>query len=300
MPIYRTLVDLISEKSLTDHCIVLDIDNTLLFSSEDNSWIKKLNVFRNPKLIGIRNRVYISEMVDVVTPIGKGEVTKMSGILRNDAREFMAFCFHYFKVVTIWSAEKKKYVHEMAKILCQDLNYQPHLIFSYYQCLMEKVKVGDVLYEELYKPLSIMYNVPTLEGLMRDKNTFVLDDRESTFGKNKGNGILIPVFAPDFTISGLTKNDNALRQLMHWFSTEEVRKSRDVTKLDKSEIFKLKITEPVESVLIEETIQPTNIDLVNLIEYHNPEVIEILNDKNYNIRRSTQKNGYLGMKFLSN
>jgi hypothetical protein len=307
MPIYQTLVELISEHSLTDKCISLDIDNTLLYSNDDTqiiedggqTWIAKLNVYHNTKLIGIRNRVYQVKMVDVVTPQGAGEATYMSGILRPDAREFMAFCFSYFRIVNFWSAGKRKYVHEMVKILCADLPHQPNLIFSWDQC---KLVNGDV-----EKPLELMFKIPGLENLMSLNNTYALDDRKSTADPNPDNLIQIPEFIPDFTIAGLTKNDNALRQLMHWLTIPEVMHCKDIRTLEKqyeinntikSNIFTKPITETVEPVFIR-VIENVDLDTIPLLDLKNTPIAELLNDKNYNIKRSTQKNGYLGYKFLN-
>jgi len=314
MPLYQTLLELISENSLTDKCISLDIDNTLLYSNEDtknietkkSTWVEKLNLYRNPKLIGIRNRVYISQMVDVMSPQGSGEVTYMTGILRHDAKEFMAFCFNYFKIVNIWSAGKKKYVHEMVKLLCSDLPHQPNLIFSWDQC---DTSTGDV-----EKPLVSMFKIPGLETLMSHKNTYALDDRESTSNPNPDNLILIPEFAPEFTVTGLTKVDNALRQLMHWFMLPEVINCKDIRTLKKKDvvdnknlqnpqvlknnkIFKLPLTDIVDPVLLEE-LDTIKLDQVPLLDLKNAPFMEYLNDKNYNSsKKSTHRNGYFAYKF---
>ena len=73
---------------------------------------------------------------------------------------------------------------------------------------------------------------------MNASNTFVIDDRQSTFAKvNPNNGILIPGYAPPDTIDGIKTDDPTLRQLMMWFSRDDVKNSKDVRLLDKSRIF---------------------------------------------------------------
>ncbi len=314
MPIYQTLLEFISEKSLTDKCISLDIDNTLLYSNDDTknmeekkpTWVSKLNLYQNPKLLGIRNRVYITKIVDVMSAQGAGEVTYMTGILRNDAKEFMAFCFNYFRIVNFWSAGKKKYVHEMIKILCADLPHQPNLIFSWDQC--------DITTGDIEKPLTAMFKIPGLENLMSPKNTYSLDDRESTGIPNPDNLILIPEFAPEFTIAGLTKYDNALRQLMHWFMKLEVKNTKDIRTLKKRDmveladlrksevlksnnIFKLPLTEQIDPILFED-VTNINLDQVPLLDLNNMPIMTYLKDKNYNTdKKTTTKNSYFLYKF---
>lgn len=298
MPIYKTLAHLISENALTDKCISLDIDNTLLYSSDETknvvenkqTWVQRLNVYRNPKLLGIRNRVYHVRIIDVLTPHGAGELSEMSGILRDDVREFMAFCFHYFRIVNIWSAGKKKYVHEMVKILCADLPQQPNLIFSWDQC---KITGTD-----LHKPLEFMFLIPGLENLMSHSNTFALDDRKSTADPNPENLILIPEYAPDFTVASLTKTDNALRQVMHWLMRPEVMNCTDIRTLDKTGIFEKKLSEVIEPVLMPE-IETENLDHVPLLDLSNTANYKMLSHKEYNTKRSMKGNSYLSYKFLN-
>jgi hypothetical protein len=253
--------------------------------------MEKLNLYRNPKLLSIRDRVYVSEMVDVVTPIGKGEISVMSGILRPDAKEFMAFCFSYFRVVCMYSAGKRVYVQKMTDILTSHLPNKPNLIFSYYQCDRSD---GDIV-----KPLKFICETPGLENLVKPENILALDDRESTFNCNPENGILIPLFEPQFTVSGLTRHDNALRQLMNWLLLPEVMNSDDIRTLDKSNIFKLPITQPLEPILIKEIKEPIKIELVELLELDDPEMMEMLNDKNYNTKKITYRDDYFGYKFLN-
>ena len=291
MPIYETIVDLIPEKSITNKGIVLDIDNTLLYATDGTQWMEKLNVYRNPKLIGIRDRVFTSNMVDVVTPTGKGELVTMSGILRPDVKEFIAFCFAYFRVVCIWSAGKEKYVHKMTDILTSHIPNKPNLIFSYYQCDRSN---GDIV-----KPLNFIYETPGMDEFLSPENTLVLDDRESTFSRNPENGIMIPLFEPQFTVAGLTRHDNALRQLMNWLLLPEVINCEDVRTLDKSSIFNLEITKPLEAILLKEIREPINIEMVKLLEIDDPEIMEIMNNKNYNTKKITHRDDYFGYKFLN-
>ena len=84
---------------------------------------------------------------------------------------------------------------------------------------------------------------------MNEKNTFVLDDRSETFSLNKRNGIQIPEFESDMSVEDICNHpDDELLKLMTWLSTDEVKQSKDVRKLNKNDIFNKSATECLESM----------------------------------------------------
>src|SRR5665647_1412809 len=99
MSLYYTEEDQIPEFSLTDKCIELDIDESLLHSWESIEFFERLKIFSNAKALPIRNKVYALELEDVVTEEGSGVITELVGILRPHLREFIIFCFSYFRLV---------------------------------------------------------------------------------------------------------------------------------------------------------------------------------------------------------
>jgi len=246
MSLYHVSTDDIPENPLTDKCIVLDLDETLVHSYEEADFFENLKIFSNPKALHLRNRVYGMILEDVVTEPGSGVETELVGILRPHAREFLIFCLSYFRIVCIWSAGKRLYVEEIVRILFGGLP-QPNLIFAWDECEKGKGRIE--------KPLSKMFIIEGLENIMRADNTFVIDDRKDTFMEvNLNNGIVIPPYTPESSLKGFAVNDNSLIQLMNWFSKPEVIYSKDVRTLDKTNIFKLPLTKELDTKPIDFTM----------------------------------------------
>ena len=75
-------------------------------------------------------------------------------------------------------------------------------------------------------------------GLLNEKNTFHIDDRDDTYSSNPDNGVLIPEFYCDMEVKSIANHkDNNLLKLIAWFSLPEVKKSKDIRNLDKTKIF---------------------------------------------------------------
>ena len=228
--IYKTAIDKIPFKSLTNKCIVLDLDETLVHSYENVSELNSLNIMRDSKLLDLRGRAYELSMDDVVYKKGQGIKTEMWGITRPHVKDFLIFCFSYFKVVAVWSAGKKKYVEAIVDYLFRDIK-RPHVIYSRDDC----EKTTDNI---LIKPIEKMIKQESLTKYMSLENTFIIDDRTTVFETpNPYNGIQIPAYAPDSNIRSLRTDDISLKQLMTWLLRPEVVNALDVRDLDKSGIF---------------------------------------------------------------
>lgn len=228
---YKTNFSQIPFKSQTEKCIVLDLDETLVHTSDDFKVLKRLGIYERPEFLDLRKRVYTLSLDDVVSKNGQGVRNNLWGITRPHYKEFLIACFSYFKIVAVWSAGQRKYVDAIVDYLFKDLP-RPHVVYSYNECAQ-----GEDRY--LIKPLKNMINqVPGLSKYMSLKNTFVIDDRDYTFSDNPNNGILIPGYQPRFVPDTMRSDDIALAQLMKWFRKPEVMKSKDVRLLDKSQIFK--------------------------------------------------------------
>lgn len=210
--------------------IVLDIDATLVHTHGDMDDFKMLKIYGSDEQLEMRRKLYNMRLIDVSDVPGEGEITDLAGIYRPYLKQFLEFCFDYFDGIVIWSAGKRKYVHKMCEYMFP-LKKQPLLIFTYDDC------EGD---EDDYivKPLEKLYRHPKLKGKLNETNTFVLDDREETYSFNKRNGILIPEFESDMSVEDICNHpDGELLKLMTWLNTQEVKNSKDIRKLNKTNIF---------------------------------------------------------------
>ena len=227
--IYHTEADDIAPVSLTNKCIVLDLDQTLIATQDDLESLKKLGIMKDPKLLNLRRRVYHFSIEDLEKP-GIGTQYEFWGVTRPHTQEFLLFCFSYFKIVAVWSAGKRQYVEELVKFLFKDMPY-PHVVFTH----------DDIVYNDngdVEKPLiNMIESDPTLKKLMSLENTLAIDDNYTTYIPNPGNGVLIPAYCPSSNINSLQKDDYALLQLKNWLLQDEVANAEDVTVLDKSTIF---------------------------------------------------------------
>lgn len=222
--IYHVASDDISRVSMTNKCVVLDLDQTLIATQDDKDSLKDLKILSDPNLLSLRNRTYHITIEDLEKP-GIGTKYDFWGITRPHTKEFLMFCFSYFKIVAVWSAGKRPYVEEIVDYLFKDLP-QPHIIFTY-----DDTIIGPGGHVE--KPLTKMIEInPVLRRNMSLQNTFAIDDNSSTFHKNRGNGILIPAYNPALNVKAMERDDPTLLQLKYWLLQPEVANSRDVNTLD--------------------------------------------------------------------
>lgn len=229
MSFYSGISDHILHEPLTNHCIILDLDETLVHASEKMDFFFRSGILTDSKLIDIRERSYVISIDDVVERRGTGSKTHLWAMTRPYLKEFLIFCFNYFKVVAVWSAGRNRYVHKTVEAIFKDVA-TPHVIYTRDDCEENN--------RDLFKPLrKMIQNEPGLNNYMSLTNTFALDDRESTYSRNPGSGILIPPYEPNANLNDLRIKDNALLQLMNWLKQDHVMKSNDISKLDKTLIF---------------------------------------------------------------
>ncbi len=235
MSLYKTSLDNIPFKALTNKCIVLDLDETLVHTNANMEELKELGLLTDPKLVDLKRRTYQLSLDDVVYKKGTGIKTLMWGITRPHVKEFLIACFSYFKVVKVWSAGKKKYVHAIVDYLFKDIK-RPHVIFTREDC---DSTTNNLLTKPLLKMIN---NEPGLNKYMSLDNTFILDDRTSVYDTvNPNNGIQIPAYRPGFNIRSLRTDDIAFKQLIMWLTKPKVMDSENVRELDKTEIFETNI-----------------------------------------------------------
>lgn len=94
-------------KPLTDKCIILDLDETLVYSNQNIETLHSFNIYKNPKHLHLRKRIYRLKMYDVIDKKGNGVITELWGITRPYLKEFLIMCFNYFRIVAVWSAGQK-------------------------------------------------------------------------------------------------------------------------------------------------------------------------------------------------
>ena len=224
------------QKPLTDKCIVLDLDETLVHTHAEKETdtmelFYSLNLFNNADYMDIRKRCYKITMDDVLHKRGEGAKNEMWGVFRPHVKEFLHFCFNYFKIVIVWSAGRKNYVEQIVDKLFLGLR-RPHIIYTFDD--LEELKD-----KTLIKPLNkLITTYPGLNKYMGLHNSLIIDDRTSVFQvPNPNNGIVIPAYHPSFRIEELRKPDSRLLELMNWLQKPDVMQSTDVRHLKKNDIF---------------------------------------------------------------
>jgi len=223
--------------TITTKAIVLDIDETLINATTNMELLKTSGIMTDPKLMKFRNRIGIVHINDVLTSRGSGTLTDLWFVKRPYLREFLIFCFAYFRVVVIWSAGADKYVKTIVKDLFKDIR-PPVVTYTRLNSFQKSEYVFT-------KPLTkLMAEQPDLAKFMTLKNTLILDDKTVSFEDNPQNGVLIPRYDPlagktsrAEVLSSIAMQDIALLQFKAWLSKPEVICEEDVRTLDKSKIF---------------------------------------------------------------
>jgi len=94
--------------TLTDKCLVLDIDETLVHTFDDGERINKNMIWNDPNLLELRRRIYEIELIDIAGIRGKGDYYKMSGIMRPYLKNILIF--HIQRILIIIFSEKNLYI----------------------------------------------------------------------------------------------------------------------------------------------------------------------------------------------
>jgi len=223
--------------TITTKAIVLDIDETLINASTDMELLEVSGIMTDPKLMKFRDRIGIVKIPDVLAARGSGTRTDLWFVKRPYLREFLIFCFAYFRVVVIWSAGADKYVKNIVQNLFQGI--RPPVVT--YTRLNSFQKSPTVFTKPLTK---LIAEQPDLAKFMTLKNTLILDDKTVSFENDPNNGVLIPKYDPLTgrksrveILSSISMQDIALLQFKAWLRKPEVECEEDVRNLDKSKIF---------------------------------------------------------------
>jgi hypothetical protein len=215
---------------LTNKTIVLDLDSTLIFTSDDFTQYEALKLYTKPEHNHLRNRLYKFDVIDVCEKPGTGVKSSMWGVLRPHVYEFLDFCFEYFENVIVWSAGQLRYVHAICDVLFTDPDKQPIIIYSWDDC----EKNDNYLFKPLVKLSQQEISTLTLDKL------FILDDNETTFTKNKDNALHIPPYEPELSPKGIMEDDETLINITRWLMKPEVIDNKDCRKTNKEDCFTCK------------------------------------------------------------
>ena len=221
MSLYRVSKRKDFSPSLTNKCIILDLDETLVHTFDNFSDLEGLRPFSDPEMLDLRRRMYTFSLGSYK------QAPTMWGVIRPHTDEFLEFCFSYFDKVCVWSAGLPEYVTKIVNIL---FDRQPHCVHSRNHC--SYAVDGNII-----KPITEMSKNMEWQKELRLDNTFFVDDRETAFIKNPYNGIVIPPYEPPASIDGFLSDDPTLPQLMDWFLLPDVIRSKDVRFLEKDYIF---------------------------------------------------------------
>jgi len=223
----------LENKKSNNKTLILDLDETLIHTWRDPSFINTYEIYTNPE----RYKLFYPQGKHPLCYLIKIDNDILWGLCRPYLYEFLNFVYSEFENVIIWSAGIKQYVVEVVRQIFIEVGLpMPKFIWSRKNCH---------LYQNYYhKPISelITYisNKPYKMSI-NYKNTLIIDDKPSTFLANPNNGILIPEFIvndnPIKLDDLLNLNDNCLKKLIDWFNTDEFRNCKDVQLLDKSKIF---------------------------------------------------------------
>jgi len=195
--------------TLTDNCIILDIDNTLIESQFKGDLPEH---FKN-------NDRCFAFTIDSET---------YYAVLRPMTHRFLTYIFKYFKLVCVWSLGKQQYVHKVVERIFENHTY-PHAVLSY----EDSTDIPGMNIRT--KPICVMMQSNELcRQHMRLDNTIIVDDNKHNFYHNPRNGILMP----QFTLKKVTRsyhNDISLFVLMIWLHNN---RDKNLVSLSKSSIFK--------------------------------------------------------------
>ncbi len=222
-------------KHMKDKFIVLDLDETLIYTPESNDkYYNSLKLFTGSENNELRERIFQIKLIDTFSSDGLGTVEFMWTIKRPHLDEFLKFCFEYFRGVIVWSAGIREYVAEIVKNIFTGIG-EPLIVYN--RSDLDSTVDGSIA----YKPLAKMIRLEDPSGeFLSLKNLLILDDKIYNFIVNKDNGVLIPGYNTKVTKKTLMEDDVRLLEFMKWLKTDKVKYSTDIRKLNKKNIFSKK------------------------------------------------------------
>jgi len=206
--------------------IVLDLDATLIHSiQKDQTAIKIIKT--DPQYSYLKERSRIIEVVDLPdnSEKGSGSIISFIVVLRPYVFEFIDFLMKNFKHVSIYSAGQKRYVRAIESILFP-VNSDIY---------KEKFKtVLTFCHVEFTQTKNHLISLKDLERVGFDlKDTLIIDDNPTSFGKNPQNVIHIPAYTPELNKEQIMKDDKTLLNIKIWME-KHILYEGDIRHLDKT------------------------------------------------------------------
>lgn len=224
-----------SQKKFPDSTLVLDLDECLISAmirDEDVSGEEKIRELMLPHNVALRSRF----MALKILCEGATEEFSLWAIKRPYLDEFLCFADRYFEKIIVWSAADPDYVRKFAAELFKD-HRSPDLVLT-----RADVVYTDSTGRDYHKPLSVIQE--RYPGLVDLTKTFFLDDKNDNFRHNMDNGLNIPPYTPILGGNGVRDEegvfhveDRCLLSLMEWLMSDEVLKTSDIRRVDKSDVF---------------------------------------------------------------
>jgi TFIIF-interacting CTD phosphatase-like protein len=185
-PMNYNINNIISQKKLST--IVLDLDNTLISSSE--------------KVIdGIDYSFFIHEPY----------YDNYFGRLRPYLYDFLRLLPHYFDQIIVWSAGREKYVDNICYFIFSRAGYVPNLILSRKDCVEFTSDKGKKYRKPLQKIFTEYYANP--------EKTYLLDDSKTSMEQNsESNCILVKPYFGHHTDTYLKDVSIPWLQTLNWES----------------------------------------------------------------------------------
>lgn len=208
-------------RGLTDFCIVLDLDATLI------STVNPVGVCELSRMSCDKLRKTLGS--DRYYEFRLDPDEKVWGFIRPHAIEFLDFCDKYFDRVIVYTAGTQDYGHAIvSEIFGRTASrYRPDLILTRPECLLLDDDMFTI--KGVRKPLKMV--IPDY-----DPSKYVLiDDRMSNIRFNPRNGIIIPPYNPN-TIREIY-DDGCLSMLQEWFNRPTTTTTTDIRDLEKMTIF---------------------------------------------------------------
>lgn len=196
------------DNSLPERTIVLDVDETLLYTSviigtNNNKNIGDRNFFESVYNFRISSISY-SHLFNYLCFKSNFNTLYSWVTFRPYLYEYLKFIGHYFDHVAIWSAGIREYIEPLVDLMFKNQDYYPELVWCRSECKL--LRSG-----KLTKPLIKISNFKGWDY----NNMILIDDQIYNFDMNKVNGddnklqgILTEPFCP--FKNEVTNNDKAI------------------------------------------------------------------------------------------
>ncbi len=230
---WKTLASTALPNPITDRIIILDLDETLIHTINDDNQLMQLNIYNNMDMIKFLHHGTFPVCYSVNAEDGIS-----MGLTRPHLKEFLTFIHNYFAHVLVWSAGTFNYVSQIVYYVFEKNGFPPPAtIWSRDNCF-KMDPAGDQFSKPINNILLYLADIWKLPIQDLEKKCIIVDDRKDNFVYNPNNGILIPPWCPvkkKITLAQLkNRSDNNLIKIMTWLCSSEVLQAPDLRPLNKS------------------------------------------------------------------